>query len=344
MIAARGEVADPIFGDRERMDFAIDPALAHPARDQLGDLAAEIEDQDAVGHGSALENGDKEAVGAVPRRGQPQIIARRPARRRRSSLPRRARRAAARNPARLRERLRPAPRPPRAAASRSRKSSRPPGRTRRAALRKICCWRSTSSARSSGPLRHLASGLRRHVPVPRHGTSTKTRSKLPLVALDPFVALAGQRAALDIVDPGAAQPARRAVEAAGRYLAGDELAAIGHSGGERQGLAARPGAEIDDPHPGPRIGEQRGNLRAFVLHFDEALLERGEIAERHPFAQPQADWRQRVSAPPPRLPPRARGAPSSRSAFSRLTRRSVGAGPLSAAISRSSSLPKTRSR
>ena len=51
MIAARREVADPVFGDREGLDFAIDAALAHPARDQLGDLAAEIEDQDAVGHG-----------------------------------------------------------------------------------------------------------------------------------------------------------------------------------------------------------------------------------------------------------------------------------------------------
>ena len=37
--------------DRIGMDLAIDPALAHAAGDQLGDLAAEIEDQDAVGHG-----------------------------------------------------------------------------------------------------------------------------------------------------------------------------------------------------------------------------------------------------------------------------------------------------
>ncbi len=47
---ARVEIADLVRGDRERMDLAIDPALAQPARDQLGDLAAEIEDQDAVGH------------------------------------------------------------------------------------------------------------------------------------------------------------------------------------------------------------------------------------------------------------------------------------------------------
>ena len=164
------------------------------------------------------------------------------------------------------------------------------------------------------------------------------------MALDPFVALAGQRTALDIADPGAAQPARRALEPAGRHLAGDELAAIGHSGGQRQGLAAGAGAEIDDPHPGPRIGEQRGDLRAFVLHFDEALLEGGEAAERHPLAQPQAESATRGvgSAATPSAASARRAA--SRSAFSRLTRKSVGAGALSAAISRSSPLPKTRSR
>jgi len=47
----RREVAECVFGHRVRVDLAIDPALAHPARDQLSHLAAEIEDQDAVGHG-----------------------------------------------------------------------------------------------------------------------------------------------------------------------------------------------------------------------------------------------------------------------------------------------------
>ena len=42
-----------LLGDRERVDLAINAALAHPARDQLGDLAAEIEDQDTVGHGGS---------------------------------------------------------------------------------------------------------------------------------------------------------------------------------------------------------------------------------------------------------------------------------------------------
>src|ERR1700751_3108525 len=45
------EVADRRAVNRIRVNLAIDPALAHPARDQLGHLTAEIEDQDAVGHG-----------------------------------------------------------------------------------------------------------------------------------------------------------------------------------------------------------------------------------------------------------------------------------------------------
>src|SRR5215472_1429639 len=47
---ARCKVAQPIFGHCERMDLAINAALAHTAGDELRDLAAEIEDQDAVGH------------------------------------------------------------------------------------------------------------------------------------------------------------------------------------------------------------------------------------------------------------------------------------------------------
>ena len=41
----------------EGMDLAIDPALAHPAGDQLGHLAAEIDDQDAVMAGLVLSWG-----------------------------------------------------------------------------------------------------------------------------------------------------------------------------------------------------------------------------------------------------------------------------------------------
>ena len=46
----RVEVAHLVVADRVGVDLAINPALAHPARDQLGHLAAKIEDQDAVRH------------------------------------------------------------------------------------------------------------------------------------------------------------------------------------------------------------------------------------------------------------------------------------------------------
>src|SRR6185437_11789744 len=81
------------------------------------------------------------------------------------------------------------------------------------------------------------------------------------MALHPFVALAGERHALNDRDAGAAQALRRALEPALRYVAGDEVAAIGHAGGQRQRLAAGAGAEIDDAQAGPRIGEQRRELR-----------------------------------------------------------------------------------
>ncbi len=48
--AARVEGADLFLARGVGVDLAIDPVLAHPPRDQLGDLAAEIEDQDFVGH------------------------------------------------------------------------------------------------------------------------------------------------------------------------------------------------------------------------------------------------------------------------------------------------------
>src|SRR5437762_10810914 len=109
------------------------------------------------------------------------------------------------------------------------------------------------------------------------------------VMLDPGIALAGQRAALDIADAGAAQPLPGALQAPFRRVAGNELAAVSHRRGERQRLAACAGAEIDDAHPGTRIGEKRGDLRAFVLHLDETVLEGGGAGEWHAMrnAQPK---------------------------------------------------------
>ena len=49
--AAGREAADESVVHGAGMDLAVDAVLAHAARDQLGVLRAEIEDQDALGHG-----------------------------------------------------------------------------------------------------------------------------------------------------------------------------------------------------------------------------------------------------------------------------------------------------
>jgi fumarylacetoacetate (FAA) hydrolase family protein len=66
-----------------------------------------------------------------------------------------------------------------------------------------------------------------------------------------------------------------AVRAEFRNIIGDDLAAIVHQTGERQGLAAGSGAKVDHLHARVRRGELGGELRALVLHLDPAFLESG---------------------------------------------------------------------
>ncbi len=95
--ALRRERGELFLAHVEGMDLAIDAALAQPPRDELGHLAAEIEDEDAVCHGMgrrkwriiggdigkrkagsrrllrrrlARQRRDEESVGAVARRGE----------------------------------------------------------------------------------------------------------------------------------------------------------------------------------------------------------------------------------------------------------------------------------
>ena len=71
-----------------------------------------------------------------------------------------------------------------------------------------------------------------------------------------------------------------------------------HRRGDRERLAARPGAEVEDLHAGLGLGKQRRELRALVLHFDEAF-EIGRVGgERRRAAVPahgdaQTDRRER---------------------------------------------------
>ena len=54
-------------------------------------------------------------------------------------------------------------------------------------------------------------------------------------------------------------------------VGGVDLALVIHRRGERQRLAARARAKVEDLHAGLGFGEERGELRALVLQLDEAL-------------------------------------------------------------------------
>jgi len=57
-------------------------------------------------------------------------------------------------------------------------TKRPPGFTRPHAFSKISCCTAISSSRLGPIVRQRISGLRRHVPVPLHGTSVRTISNI----------------------------------------------------------------------------------------------------------------------------------------------------------------------
>ena len=149
---------------------------------------------------------------------------------------------------------------------------RPPGLASAAARSSsaACCLRRSASA--PGRTRHLASGLRRQVPVPVHGASISTQVGAAIEVAE-HVSLAARRADLDVARAGARDAfvdwQRLPLVDVGRI----DLAAVVHRGGERQRLAAGAGGEIDHLLAGLGAGKQRRKLRAFVLDFDFALAE-----------------------------------------------------------------------
>jgi len=57
----RREFADEFVGHVVRMDFAVDVRFAHAARNQLGDLRTEVENQDFVVHGCGRDDENKKS-------------------------------------------------------------------------------------------------------------------------------------------------------------------------------------------------------------------------------------------------------------------------------------------
>src|SRR5439155_19108130 len=112
-----------------------------------------------------------------------------------------------------------------------------------------------------------------------------------LLTLQPFGVVGTDRPALDIVRAGAAQPLRRAVEAALIDVHRHHAALVVHAGGDRQGLAAGAGAVIRDLHAGPAVDQRRHDLRALVLHFHQAVLESVARHDGEPALQPEAAGR-----------------------------------------------------
>ena len=82
-----------------------------------------------------------------------------------------------------------------------------------------------------------------------------------------------RRAHLDIARARALEPRVDRRQTALVVVGGIELALVLHHRGQRQGLAPRPGTEIDHLLAGRGAREEGGELRAFVLHLDHAFEE-----------------------------------------------------------------------
>ena len=76
---------------------------------------------------------------------------------------------------------------------------------------------------------------------------------------------------LDVARARSGEPREDRREAPRVGVGGIDLAQVLHAGGERERLAAGAGAQIEDLHAWLGAGDERGELRALVLHFHEAL-------------------------------------------------------------------------
>ena len=116
----------------------------------------------------------------------------------------------------------------------------------------------------------MASGLRRQAPEPVQGASIRTRSQRPSRSASTS-SLPARRPHLDVARARAGEPGEDRREAASVGVGGVDLALVFHRRGERERLAAGAGAEVEDLHAGLGVGQQRRELRALVLHLDEAF-------------------------------------------------------------------------
>ena len=119
-------------------------------------------------------------------------------------------------------------------------------------------------------MRHLASGIA----PPGAGARARRVDQHQIAAsfeIGEHVRLTPRRAHLDIAGARAGEPGEDRRKAMRVGVGGVDLSLVLHRGGERQRLAARAGAKVEDLHAGLGFREQRGKLRALVLQLDVAF-------------------------------------------------------------------------
>jgi hypothetical protein len=84
---------------------------------------------------------------------------------------------------------------------------------------------------------------------------------------------------LDDGDPGPGGAQKKAVEALGVGVMGEEPALVEHLGADEEGLPAGPGAQVEHTLPGRGLEEEAEELAALVLDLEEAVAEGGEAIE-----------------------------------------------------------------
>ena len=93
------------------------------------------------------------------------------------------------------------------------------------------------------------------------------------------------------MQPRPTKPLGCALEAFFQHVAGNQPALVLHARGNRQGLAAGPGAEIHDLMARFRIGQQTYELRALILNFILPGFERVGRSQRRPAIDSDAQRR-----------------------------------------------------
>jgi len=102
------------------------------------------------------------------------------------------------------------------------------------------------------------------------------------------IAFMGQCQGLHIRQATALQPGFEGIEPVRRGIEGIQATLVAHQRPQSQGFAACTGTEIDHRIGAARLDQQRQQLRAFVLHLQQTVLECGQGVQRGLAHQPQA--------------------------------------------------------